>query len=75
LEFDALLYYREEGKFQADIGYGILLPLGAFDEKIGRPRLDYPGSLGEGQTFTADTGSPREADIAQTVQARMFWFF
>jgi uncharacterized protein (TIGR04551 family) len=73
LEFDGLLFYREHEKFQADLGYGLLLPGSAFDEKYGRPRLTYPGF--DGATFQEEDGAAREAQIAQTIQARMFWFF
>lgn len=73
LEFDGLLFYREHEKFQADLGYGILLPGSAFDEKYGRTRLTYPGF--DGTTFQEEDGPAREAQIAQTIQARMFWFF
>lgn len=73
LEFNALAYYKEEGKFQADIGYGLLVPLAAFDEAAGRPRLFYPDPNFQSPTFDGD--NLREADIAQTIQARMFWFF
>lgn len=76
LEFNALAYYREEGKYQVDIGYGLLVPLAAFDEKEGRPRLAYPHPAFTSPTFSADQpGGLNEADLAQTVQLRMFWFF
>ncbi len=70
-ELNSMLFYQEEGRFRADLAYALLLPLAAFNEVEGRPRLSYPG-------FTEPSFGPndnREAEIAQTVQARLFWFF
>jgi uncharacterized protein (TIGR04551 family) len=71
IEFDSLLFYREEGRFQTDLGYALLIPLDAFDAVEGRPRLTYPGF--DSPTFQSDeTG---DAGLAHSIQARMFWFF
>jgi len=71
LEFDSMLFYQEEGKFRADLAYGLLLPLSGFKEVEGRQRLTYPGF--PEQNF--GPGDNRDPEIAQTIQARMFWFF
>ena len=71
LEMDAQLFYREEDKFQVDLNYGLLIPLGAFDEVAGRTRLPYPGF---NETVFGDNDE-RTAEAAQTLQFRMFWFF
>jgi uncharacterized protein (TIGR04551 family) len=75
LEFDSLLFYREHEKFQADIGYGLLVPGDAFNEKYGRPRLAYPDPAFTRGPFRLESGPEREAEIAQSVQVRMFWFY
>jgi uncharacterized protein (TIGR04551 family) len=75
LEFDGQLFYHEEGKFRADLSYGLLLPLAAFDETVGRPRLTYPGFDSPVILAEEQVGRDTAAQPAQTVQARMFWFF
>ena len=72
LEFDTNLFYQEEGKYRADISYGLLVPLAAWDEVPGRDRVvDYPGI--SSTAFRAE--DTREAEVAQTIQFRMFWFY
>ena len=72
LEFDTMLFYQEHDKYRADISYGLLVPLGAFDEVPGRQRfVDYPGISSD--TFRAE--DTRDAEVAQTIQFRMFWFY
>ncbi len=75
LEFDGQLFYHEEEKFRADLSYGLLIPLAAFDEKVGRTRLTYPGF--DSPTILPEDleGRSGEAEPAQSIQARLFWFF
>ncbi len=71
LEFDTTLFYEEHNKYKADISYGLLVPMAAWDAVEGRTRYNYPGT--SNNTFTADDA--REAELAHTIQARMFWFY
>ncbi|MBN1947750.1 MAG: TIGR04551 family protein [Bradymonadales bacterium] len=71
LEGDAMLFYRAD-HYQADIGYGLFLPLGALNGGRDRPRIP---AVAEFWNLSEIYDSNVDAGLAHTLQVRLTWAF
>ena len=67
-EGNVSIFWKEKGKFLADLSYGIFIPGTAFDAVAGEPTANQV-------YWGAQILSNKEAELAHTIQARLIWMF